>query len=52
MLDHPWRDLQKEIVLLEPPWKLLMSNKAFLVVLYYMFPDNEYLLPTKFALNS
>lgn len=31
---------------LEPPWKLLLSNKAMLVVLWELFPDCDYLLPT------
>ena len=31
---------------LEPPWKMLLSNKAMLVVLWELFPECEYLLPT------
>lgn len=31
---------------IEPPWKMLLSNKALLVVLWELFPDCEYLLPT------
>lgn len=31
---------------LEPPWKMLLSNKALLVVLWELFPECEYLLPT------
>jgi glutathionylspermidine synthase len=30
---------------LEAPWKVLLSNKAILAVLWEMFPNNEYLLP-------
>ncbi len=30
----------------EPPWKMLLSNKAMLVVLWELFPECEYLLPT------
>ncbi len=30
---------------IEPPWKLLLSNKALLVILWEMFPESEYLLP-------
>ena len=30
---------------IEPPWKMLLSNKALLVVLWEMFSDCEYLLP-------
>lgn len=29
---------------LEPPWKLLLSNKALLVVLWDLFPNSPYLL--------
>lgn len=29
----------------EPPWKMLLSNKMILAVLYEMFPDCPYLLP-------
>ncbi len=31
---------------IEPPWKMLLSNKALLVVLWEMFPHSDYLLPT------
>lgn len=30
---------------IEPPWKMLLSNKALLVVLWELFPNSEYLLP-------
>lgn len=30
---------------IEPPWKMLLSNKALLVVLWEMFPECEFLLP-------
>jgi len=30
---------------IEPPWKMLLSNKALLVVLWELFPECEYLLP-------
>jgi glutathionylspermidine synthase len=33
---------------LEPPFKMLMSNKGILPVLWEMFPDNPYLLPAYF----
>lgn len=33
---------------LEPPWKMVLSNKAILPVLYELFPDSEYLLPAAF----
>ena len=31
---------------IEPPGKMLLSNKALLVVLWEMFPHSDYLLPT------
>jgi len=31
---------------IEPPWKMLLSNKAILVILWELFPECEYLLPT------
>lgn len=37
--------LTTSTVWFEPPWKMLLSNKALLVLLWEMFPDNEYLLP-------
>ena len=30
---------------IEPPWKMLLSNKALLVVMWELFPTCEYLLP-------
>src|SRR5437868_5064354 len=30
---------------LEAPWKMLLSNKAILVILYQLFPECPYLLP-------
>jgi glutathionylspermidine synthase len=33
---------------LEPPWKMLLSNKAILIALWEMFPDSPYLLPASF----
>jgi glutathionylspermidine synthase len=32
----------------EAPWKMLLSNKAILVVLWEMFPNSPYLLPASF----
>ena len=32
----------------EPPWKMLLSNKAILPVLWEMFPDHPNLLPAAF----
>ncbi len=33
---------------IEPPWKMLLSNKAILVVLHEMFPESPYLVPASF----
>jgi glutathionylspermidine synthase len=33
---------------LEPPWKMILSNKAILPVLWELFPDSPYLLPSGF----
>jgi glutathionylspermidine synthase len=33
---------------LEPPWKMLLSNKAILPILYQLHPDCPYLLPAQF----
>jgi glutathionylspermidine synthase len=33
---------------LEPPWKMILSNKAILPVLWELFPESPYLLPTGF----
>lgn len=41
LLDAPTRWL-------EPPWKMLLSNKAILVILWELFPNNPYLLPASF----
>jgi len=40
LLDNTWW--------LESPWKMLLSNKAILPILYEMFPDSPYLLPASF----
>lgn len=34
---------------IEPPWKMLLSNKAILPVLWELFPDHPNLLPAYFA---
>lgn len=34
---------------IEPAWKMILSNKAMLPLLYDMFPDSPYLLSTTFA---
>lgn len=33
---------------IEPPWKMLLSNKALLVVLWELYPDHPNLLPAYF----
>ena len=33
---------------LEPPWKMVLSNKAILVVLWELFPESPYLLRAEF----
>jgi glutathionylspermidine synthase len=33
---------------LEAPWKMLLSNKAILPILYQLFPKSPYLLPAAF----
>ena len=33
----------------EPPWKMILSNKMILTVLYEMFPQSPYLLPASAA---
>lgn len=52
---YPWEWLASEAFgrhlvsepcrLLEPAWKMLLSNKAILAVLWEMFPTSPYLLP-------
>ncbi|MBC7804894.1 MAG: glutathionylspermidine synthase family protein [Akkermansiaceae bacterium] len=34
---------------LEAPWKMVLSNKAILPILYRLFPESPYLLPADFA---
>ncbi len=33
---------------IEPAWKMILSNKAILPILWELFPDHEYLLPAYF----
>ena len=33
---------------IEPPWKMLLSNKALLVILWELYPDHPNLLPASF----
>ena len=37
---------------LEPPWKVLLSNKAILPLLWKLYPDHQNLLPASFELMS
>ena len=34
---------------IEPCWKMILSNKAILPILWELYPDNEYLLPAYFT---
>lgn len=40
---------QAGISILEPPWKLLLSNKGILPILWELFEDHPNLLPASFA---
>ncbi len=33
---------------MEPPWKMILSSKSILPLLYQMFPDSPFLLPASF----
>ncbi len=44
--------LRSEVVVFEPLWTLIPSNKAILAVLWSLFPDHPYLLNTQFNLND
>jgi glutathionylspermidine synthase len=56
---YPWEWLANEdfcdilltdnCLIIEPVWKMLLSNKAILAILWELFPGNEYLLPTYFS---
>jgi glutathionylspermidine synthase len=39
---------QVDLKLIEPPWKMLLSNKALLPILWEMFPKHPNLLPASF----
>jgi glutathionylspermidine synthase len=55
---YPWEWLIREdfgpmllktaVRWLEPPWKMLLSNKAILPILHELFPDSPYILPASF----
>jgi glutathionylspermidine synthase len=40
--------LKRTLRVIEPPWKMILSNKAILPVLWEMFPDHPNLLPASF----
>jgi glutathionylspermidine amidase/synthetase len=44
--------LRSEVVVFEPLWTLIPSNKAILAVLWSLFPDHPYLLETQFDLDD
>jgi len=35
----------KNLMFIEPPWKLILSNKAILPLLWEMFPNHPNLVP-------
>jgi len=55
---YPYEDMFREpfgpslinskVTLLEPPWKALLSNKGLLSLLWSLYPNHPYLLPTFF----
>ena len=40
--------LRRSLTVIEPAWKMLLSNKAILPILWEMFPDHPNLLPAAF----
>ena len=56
---YPWEWMVREefgqylakrtVKVIEPPWKMLLSNKAILPILWEMFPDHPNLLAASFA---
>lgn len=41
-----------DTLFIEPAFKALMSNKGLLAILYELFPNSEYLLPTYFEVGN
>ena len=41
--------MTRQIIVIEPVWKSVLSNKSILPVLWQMFPDHPNLLPTYFT---
>jgi glutathionylspermidine amidase/synthetase len=54
--DHPPRLidvlLRPEVMVFEPMWSLIPSNKAILPVLWQLYPESPYLLETHFELTD
>ena len=50
MIREPFAPMlaQSDTYWLESPWKMLLSNKAILPILWELFPDSPYLLPASF----
>jgi len=44
--------LREEVMVFEPLWTLIPSNKAILPVLYAMYPNNRYLLNSQYDLTD
>jgi len=44
--------LREEVMVFEPLWTLIPSNKAILAVLHAIYPNNRYLLNTQFELSD
>ncbi|MEK9753388.1 MAG: glutathionylspermidine synthase family protein, partial [Rhodospirillaceae bacterium] len=44
--------LRPEVMIFEPMWSLIPSNKAILPVLWHLYPRSPYLLETHFELTS
>ncbi len=60
---YPWEWLVREEfgphllapkapLVIEPAWKMVLSNKGILAILWEMFPDHAFLLPTFFAASA
>ncbi|MCX5766290.1 MAG: glutathionylspermidine synthase family protein [Gemmatimonadetes bacterium] len=39
---------QSDTMFIEPPWKMILSNKGILPILWELFPDSPYLVPAYF----
>lgn len=53
---YPWEqlvedsafDCLKDVFVMEPCWKAIISNKAFMCILWELFPDHQNLIPSYF----